>query len=373
MKVLICGFYPGHRYGLAVAYLKSHLDADPALAGRVETSSIGFMLSDHDSRAVERIRKASPDVLAFSCYVWNITKVLRVCRALRARGFSGPIVLGGPEVTYTAARTLEDNPEVSVVVRGEVRIDVIYGLPGDDLRTYRASLDYALSRFPDVVQIHTLLALPGTEFHHDAARLGLEYDRRPPYVVRRTPTFRPADFVAARKAASAALFYNRFQPVKLAAALARAHERGLLAWLEALARCFPPKPFDDLTFKEVGDALERFFISEEAGIPEESRHLVLDFTRYHVFGRSIGRLPSRGGPHARVLQLQYDFSTVGFWKELLDPELRPVFAPKKANKIVYDHALADVAMNADMEPFLPKAPAPEIGPLEIRKRTVISV
>src|SRR5688572_5145768 len=40
------------------------------------------------------------DVVAFSCYIWNITPTLEVCRRLKAIQPKIKILLGGPEVSY---------------------------------------------------------------------------------------------------------------------------------------------------------------------------------------------------------------------------------------------------------------------------------
>lgn len=40
------------------------------------------------------------EVVAFSCYIWNITQTLEVCRKIKALNPSVKILLGGPEVSY---------------------------------------------------------------------------------------------------------------------------------------------------------------------------------------------------------------------------------------------------------------------------------
>jgi anaerobic magnesium-protoporphyrin IX monomethyl ester cyclase len=40
------------------------------------------------------------EVVAFSCYIWNITQTLAVARALKEINSDIKILLGGPEVSY---------------------------------------------------------------------------------------------------------------------------------------------------------------------------------------------------------------------------------------------------------------------------------
>ena len=61
----------------------------------------------------------APDVLCFSCYLWNITYVKQLVRELPKILPETKIWLGGPEVSYSARRMLEQNPSVSGVMCGE--------------------------------------------------------------------------------------------------------------------------------------------------------------------------------------------------------------------------------------------------------------
>lgn len=63
--------------------------------------------------------KKKPDVLCFSCYIWNLNYVEELIREI-AKIFPGlPIWVGGPEVSYDAGNVLERLPEVTGVMFGE--------------------------------------------------------------------------------------------------------------------------------------------------------------------------------------------------------------------------------------------------------------
>ncbi len=66
----------------------------------------------------EEILREKPDVLSFSCYIWNIRQTLALCRKIKERS-NCLIVLGGPEVAYRAQMLLESEPSVDYVLRGE--------------------------------------------------------------------------------------------------------------------------------------------------------------------------------------------------------------------------------------------------------------
>ena len=59
-----------------------------------------------------------PKVVAFSCYIWNITKTLEICRFIK-RNYDCKIVLGGPEVAYRPKDILEKYGFIDYVLSGE--------------------------------------------------------------------------------------------------------------------------------------------------------------------------------------------------------------------------------------------------------------
>ena len=59
-----------------------------------------------------------PDVVAFSCYIWNITKTLEICHFIK-ENLNCKIVLGGPEVAYRTKDVLERYEFIDFVLSGE--------------------------------------------------------------------------------------------------------------------------------------------------------------------------------------------------------------------------------------------------------------
>ncbi len=112
-------------------------------------------------------------------------------------------------------------------------LDLIYGLPGDDIHGFKRSLDYALGLGPNHLDVFRLAVLPGTALHDKAAELGLQYEPVAPYLVRSTPTFGAADLDQAERFANAVdVLYNKGRAVmwfRSVAVLAKARPSTLVA------------------------------------------------------------------------------------------------------------------------------------------------
>lgn len=81
----------------------------------------------------QKIINEKPDVVAFSCYIWNITKTLEICRIIK-RNHDCKIVLGGPEVAYRPKDILEKYEFTDFVLSGEgewIFPDFLDNLNGD--------------------------------------------------------------------------------------------------------------------------------------------------------------------------------------------------------------------------------------------------
>ncbi|MFZ3101427.1 MAG: B12-binding domain-containing radical SAM protein [Desulfitobacteriaceae bacterium] len=71
------------------------------------------------SRIAGEIFEAKADVVGFSCYIWNLTEILKIIRQLRLVLPKVRFVLGGPEVTFETQELMYKNPELDAVVQGE--------------------------------------------------------------------------------------------------------------------------------------------------------------------------------------------------------------------------------------------------------------
>jgi anaerobic magnesium-protoporphyrin IX monomethyl ester cyclase len=92
---------------------------------------------------------ADYEVVAFSCYIWNITQTLAVARKIKAIKPEVSILLGGPEVSYDWQ---------DVIARAEVDY-IITGEGEDPFREF-------LESYPDVNQVHNLVRKEGGAVLH---------------------------------------------------------------------------------------------------------------------------------------------------------------------------------------------------------------
>jgi hypothetical protein len=77
-------------------------------------------------------------------------------------------------------------------------IDLIVGLPGDDLQGFSHSVQFlAENKLADDVQVFPLSVLPGTDFRLNSHELGLRYDKSPPYTLIENATFSADDMLLA--------------------------------------------------------------------------------------------------------------------------------------------------------------------------------
>ncbi len=89
-------------------YCKSHVESK-VFESTVNGDVIAF---------ADNILKENPKLVSFSCYIWNITKTLEVCKYLKENSDS-IIVLGGPEVSYRAEMVLKEYDFIDYVLCGE--------------------------------------------------------------------------------------------------------------------------------------------------------------------------------------------------------------------------------------------------------------
>jgi radical SAM superfamily enzyme YgiQ (UPF0313 family) len=163
MKILLSSICleSGTDIQLALYYLKAYLLPHRA---RVEVFNENLSVT----AIVSRIRRSLPDLVGFSCYIWNIEKTLRLCRALKKIRPGITIVLGGPEASPRAEELLVKEKAVDVIVRGEGEVTFselaaqlakknpeLFGIAGLSFRKGKAVV-----HTPDRPQMSDLDAIP---------------------------------------------------------------------------------------------------------------------------------------------------------------------------------------------------------------------
>ena len=78
-----------------------------------------FTINNQKDYILEQIYKKKPEVLCFSCYIWNLDYVESVSREFHKLCPEVPIWVGGPEVSYEVEAFLQTHPQITGVMIGE--------------------------------------------------------------------------------------------------------------------------------------------------------------------------------------------------------------------------------------------------------------
>ena len=115
MKILLTAINAKYIHSnLAVYSLKAY-----ASAYAKQTEIAEYTINHQNDDILAGLYRRRPDVIAFSCYIWNIEVVKSLTRELAKLLPHVPIWVGGPEVSYDAVPFLEENPQIFGVMKGE--------------------------------------------------------------------------------------------------------------------------------------------------------------------------------------------------------------------------------------------------------------
>lgn len=109
---------PKWRYSLAFAYLQSFYSLSPNYA-KTEFVNEVRTLNSSDAEISELVLKHSPDIVCFSCYVWNTAKTLGIISEIKKKRPGIVLLLGGPECTSDLVKTFAPGPVFDIMIKGE--------------------------------------------------------------------------------------------------------------------------------------------------------------------------------------------------------------------------------------------------------------
>lgn len=115
MKILLTAINAKYIHSnLAVYSLKAYAQE---FASHIEIAE--FTINNRVDDILTEIYKRKPEVLCFSCYIWNIRYVEELIREYHKLCPNTPIWLGGPEVSFEVTTFLETHPQVTGIMIGE--------------------------------------------------------------------------------------------------------------------------------------------------------------------------------------------------------------------------------------------------------------
>lgn len=161
MKILLAAVNAKYIHSnLAVYSLKAYCREYGDAIGLAE-----YTINQQKDQVLGDIYRKKPDILCFSCYIWNISYVKALIRDIKKILPDTCIWAGGPEVSYSGEAFLEEMPQVSLVMQGE----------GEE--TFRELAEASLSaRNPSLGKIRGIVYREAGKIRNTGAREILDMD-----------------------------------------------------------------------------------------------------------------------------------------------------------------------------------------------------
>ena len=142
MKVLLAAINAKYIHSnLGIYSLKTYGEKmlkEWGLAEQAEISLAEYTINHQMEQILQDIYKRKPDVIGFSCYIWNISYVKVILADIKKVLPDVKIWVGGPEVSYHGEAFLKEEPAVDLVMMGEGEITFAHFLKalleGEDLK-----------------------------------------------------------------------------------------------------------------------------------------------------------------------------------------------------------------------------------------------
>lgn len=149
----------------AVYSLKAYADAQELLNVRIGIGE--YTINQTAAEVLADIYRRKPDMVGFSCYIWNISFVKALIPDLAAVLPGAAIWLGGPEASFDCGRLLTELKEVKGIMRGE----------GEETFSCLAGV-YAVAESAGELD-GRLLGIEGLTFRDEAGTIRVTPDRPP--------------------------------------------------------------------------------------------------------------------------------------------------------------------------------------------------
>lgn len=117
MKIVLCSINSKFIHSsLGVWYLYSaYKETDTSHTVTVYEATINSQTED----IVAGLWQENPDVVGFSCYIWNVEYIKKIAEVLKLLNPKIKIFLGGPEASFDSDRLLSENNYIDIIIKGE--------------------------------------------------------------------------------------------------------------------------------------------------------------------------------------------------------------------------------------------------------------
>lgn len=118
MKVLLTAVNAKYIHSnLAIYSMKAYAEQKGCPGAEIQLAE--YTINQQQDGILRGIYEEKPDLLCFSCYIWNISFVRELIRDIKKILPRTRIWVGGPEVSYDAENFLKEMPQVRGVICGE--------------------------------------------------------------------------------------------------------------------------------------------------------------------------------------------------------------------------------------------------------------
>lgn len=127
MKLLLVALNSQYIHtNLAVRYLKA------SVKDITNTHILELTVNDNIDYILKNIYEIKPDVIGFSCYIWNIKTVTDIARNIKKILKRVKIILGGPEVSFDPEVYISQGVDFVISGEGEMALrEIIHALKND--------------------------------------------------------------------------------------------------------------------------------------------------------------------------------------------------------------------------------------------------
>lgn len=166
MKLLLAAVNAKYIHSnLAVYSMKAYCRA---FADHIELAE--YTINQQEDEILKDLYRKKPEILCFSCYIWNISFIKELIRNVKKILPDTVIWAGGPEVSYDAEQFLEEMPEVFGVMCGEGEETF------RELTQYYVNLERNTEKGTELEKIDGIVFRKGKEIQKTALRAILDMD-----------------------------------------------------------------------------------------------------------------------------------------------------------------------------------------------------
>ncbi|MBE7010402.1 MAG: DUF4080 domain-containing protein [Ruminococcaceae bacterium] len=110
--------------GINAKYIHSNLAIRYLAKAEKRFRFCEYSISDREESIAASLYQSGCRTFLFSCYIWNINHVLKICEILKKADAGLRLLVGGPEVSFDPVESLESYPYLDGVITGEGEVSI---------------------------------------------------------------------------------------------------------------------------------------------------------------------------------------------------------------------------------------------------------